>query len=413
MDLPYFCEQTFNFTSIPLFLYRNGHLTESFHNCSASFFPPQEIADCLIQGEDPVQLYGTNIPVYYGKIAVPDSDIVILAGPSPNILCREEDLRDFFHRYHIPSDIQDAYQAEFSFVPIFPLYAFCSLLQQMYHAITGERCTVMSAIPQEVDSGRELLSRRIERMEDGYHNTIYDTLIRVSPLIAAGDIHALEEYSRKAIPMNYGKFSKNAREQSLVILILSVFMSAFSVIDGGIDQQTALAMAEMYIFQGLLLKKPAEIEKLSIRSTLDFTMMARKGHRETQISPIIRKCAEQIQETIYTPVTVADLAVVSGFSQAHFSKRFKHEIGMSPSQYILKCKIDESKRLLQYSGLSIAEISSLLYFSNQSHFQRVFKSSVGCTPLQYRNKEIAGSSDDAADQTKGTSEKKHPHQENT
>jgi AraC family transcriptional regulator len=57
-------------------------------------------------------------------------------------------------------------------------------------------------------------------------------------------------------------------------------------------------------------------------------------------------------------------------------------MGVTPHQYILQCRIDKAKYLLQHSELSIADIAARVGFCDQSHFTRYFKRIVGVTPKQ-------------------------------
>lgn len=57
----------------------------------------------------------------------------------------------------------------------------------------------------------------------------------------------------------------------------------------------------------------------------------------------------------------------------YLSRRFKEETGESLTDFILKEKTEEAKRLLRYSDKSLTAIGNYLGFSSQSHFARVFK----------------------------------------
>ena len=59
-------------------------------------------------------------------------------------------------------------------------------------------------------------------------------------------------------------------------------------------------------------------------------------------------------------------------------------MGIGAAEFIMNCKLEEAKTLLEISDLSIGEISERLCFSNQSHFQRKFKERYGTTPRQHR-----------------------------
>lgn len=58
--------------------------------------------------------------------------------------------------------------------------------------------------------------------------------------------------------------------------------------------------------------------------------------------------------------------------------------GMGISQYIRRERINEAKRLLRSTELSVSEIAASVGIPDDNYFIRTFRSSVGVTPLQYR-----------------------------
>lgn len=56
------------------------------------------------------------------------------------------------------------------------------------------------------------------------------------------------------------------------------------------------------------------------------------------------------------------------FNRSYLSTKFKKETGMIISDYIMKEKIEEAKRLLRYTDKSATAIAAYLSFSSQSHF---------------------------------------------
>lgn len=58
--------------------------------------------------------------------------------------------------------------------------------------------------------------------------------------------------------------------------------------------------------------------------------------------------------------------------------------GVSTKQYLQKKLMDEAKRLLRYTDLSINEISDRLEYDNPSYFIRQFSKLTGTTPLAFR-----------------------------
>ncbi|MDD3037792.1 helix-turn-helix domain-containing protein [Bacteroides sp.] len=60
-------------------------------------------------------------------------------------------------------------------------------------------------------------------------------------------------------------------------------------------------------------------------------------------------------------------------------------LGVSAKQYIQNKVMDEAKKILVYTNLSILEIAYYLHFSSVSYFTRCFRQYTGETPSSYRN----------------------------
>ena len=70
----------------------------------------------------------------------------------------------------------------------------------------------------------------------------------------------------------------------------------------------------------------------------------------------------------------------------YFSMLVKKLSGKSAAQWIDNYVILEAKNLLKYSDMSIQEIAYQLNFSTQSFFGKYFKHQTGMSPTEYRNK---------------------------
>lgn len=93
-----------------------------------------------------------------------------------------------------------------------------------------------------------------------------------------------------------------------------------------------------------------------------------------------------IHENLDKNITLAELSNVVKMSPHYFATLFKQSTGLSPHQYVTKCRIDTAKQLLAKQELTIVEISQQVGFQNQSHFTRVFRQHVKITPKVYRDK---------------------------
>lgn len=81
---------------------------------------------------------------------------------------------------------------------------------------------------------------------------------------------------------------------------------------------------------------------------------------------------------------VEELARKARLSPARFSRRIRALFGLSPSQLVVKVRIDAARRLLLDRTTPIAGVALACGYCDQSAFSRQFKAVTGLTPAQYR-----------------------------
>jgi len=84
------------------------------------------------------------------------------------------------------------------------------------------------------------------------------------------------------------------------------------------------------------------------------------------------------------PLTLEQLAEEAHMNKYYLSHAFKREFGVSPINYMISRRIEESKYLLAETDLSTSQIAQLLGFSSLSYFSQVFRRSQDVSPMEYR-----------------------------
>ncbi|MEM1176486.1 MAG: AraC family transcriptional regulator, partial [Pseudomonadota bacterium] len=91
-----------------------------------------------------------------------------------------------------------------------------------------------------------------------------------------------------------------------------------------------------------------------------------------------------IAEHFAQVITVEALAKEAGLSPSHFAHVFKATIGVSPMQFVTSYRLEQARKRLADIELPIIDVALACGFSDQAHFSRVFKQNEGLTPSQYR-----------------------------
>ena len=95
-----------------------------------------------------------------------------------------------------------------------------------------------------------------------------------------------------------------------------------------------------------------------------------------------------IQHHLSEPISAEEMAKELFMSRPYLSAKFKEETGETLTDFILKEKTEEAKRLLRYSDKSSTAIGAYLGFSSLGHFSRVFKKYAGQAPSEYRDEYV-------------------------
>ncbi|MHC1685168.1 MAG: AraC family transcriptional regulator [Clostridiaceae bacterium] len=99
----------------------------------------------------------------------------------------------------------------------------------------------------------------------------------------------------------------------------------------------------------------------------------------------IEKVLEYMQQNFGEKLSVSDLAKFANMSESHFIRTFKKETKLSPMEYLIKLRIDKTKKLLRSNNKIITEIAIQCGFNSSSHFSTCFSKQTGITPKEYQN----------------------------
>ena len=92
-----------------------------------------------------------------------------------------------------------------------------------------------------------------------------------------------------------------------------------------------------------------------------------------------------IRENAGDEISNTEIGAIFGYHPFYVSKVLKDRKGMTLRQYIIAYRLKTSKRMLELTDKSAAEIAEECGFTDASYFTKTFKNAFGLTPKEYRN----------------------------
>jgi AraC family transcriptional regulator len=97
-----------------------------------------------------------------------------------------------------------------------------------------------------------------------------------------------------------------------------------------------------------------------------------------------RRSLAYIEANLASKMDIDDLANVVALSKSHFSRAFKHSVGLSPMEYVVVRRVERAKAMISGTREPLAEVALACGFADQAHLNRRFRDIVGISPGRWR-----------------------------
>lgn len=98
---------------------------------------------------------------------------------------------------------------------------------------------------------------------------------------------------------------------------------------------------------------------------------------------IVSRTLQYIADHVYDKLSVETVAKETGVSASHLTALFHRQMNISPGEYIRRVKLEESKALIRDGQMNFSQIAAALNYSTIHHFSRQFKDNFGISPSEY------------------------------
>jgi AraC family transcriptional regulator len=98
----------------------------------------------------------------------------------------------------------------------------------------------------------------------------------------------------------------------------------------------------------------------------------------------LRNARDWMDGNFNRAITLQDIAEVAHLNSQHFLRMFTQLFQITPHQYLIACRLEEAKRLITTSDLSLTEVCNQIGWESLPSFSMMFKHHVGCNPSAFK-----------------------------
>ena len=154
----------------------------------------------------------------------------------------------------------------------------------------------------------------------------------------------------------------------------------YSIVSKVLDQ-AELTPSNVYSRTGHLL----EFISTAVHSNYESEKHIRKA-RQYPPDDYVTYAADFIRGN-YATAKIGDVAKFVGLHRSYLTNLFKAKMGVSPQEYLMQCKLNQARKLLDETDNPIQEISRQIGYDNPLTFSKTFKSFYGVSPREYRQQQ--------------------------
>ena len=223
-------------------------------------------------------------------------------------------------------------------------------------------------------------------------NQIYLPFARKKPYfeaIAAGDAEKIAELSQKnyeypaALYNRCGSYSE-AMNKMYYEAVGAANEMCLVAIQSGLLDMVAYDIRDEFIKEFDNAVSLPDIYDLVHGMAHNYAVKMKYVLREKKRSPRLAKMMTYIEEHLTEKIELSQIADHVNLSRTYASAIFKEELGITISEFILRERMLEAKRMLRDTDLTVAAIADRLSFCSQSYFTKNFTETEGMTPVEYR-----------------------------
>lgn len=383
-DYGYLAYSLSSLAGVPVRLYRDGSFRGLYHH--TRFKPDLAIGEepKIFRSTESVSYYMDENLLYYGLFRVKKDAVALLIGPvaqTPvNTSAAVKILRTMGESASRAKELVDYFSA----MPAYPLRTFLQILCTVNYFINGEKTDVGELLLKE-----ELPALNPSAPPEPSEGTLHNTMEleeRMLSCVEHGRTEDILAMFRSPTAGRAGTMAADGLRQQKNLIICTATLVTRAAIRGGMNQEQAFALSDLYIQKAELMSDLLSLTRLNAQMVLDFTRRVEAEKAGIHQSKLVRRARDYILSHIGEAITTDALSKELGMNRTYLCKLFTEETGLTVNQYVTQVKMEEAKRLIDVTKKTFSEIAEYLGYSSQSYFQKTFKKVWNMTPGEYRSR---------------------------
>ena len=293
-----------------------------------------------------------------------------------------QNLESNLNTLHVPGSVRLDFLAILNDIPVITITRLFEYGLMLHYCLTEEHITI-SDLQHPV--AQKLTQKEIEAHRDTHASWAMEQALL--KLVEEGNLDYKQHASRLVSMVSLANLGNGdtLRHFKNVTIIFTALCTR-SAIRGGLPPEIAYNLSDMYIRGIEASRNLTEITEVNAAMQEDFVRRVHQCRSQPELSTQTQKCCYYIQTHLKEKITMQSLSSHVGYTETYLSRKFKQEMGITITEYIIRQKIEQAKQLLRADDTPISDIAEQLCFSTQSYFSEQFRRVTGFTPGEYRQK---------------------------
>ena len=201
---------------------------------------------------------------------------------------------------------------------------------------------------------------------------------------------------RSALPVDLFSawFAENEEEQEEPLVVSQTEIAeqvanvvAFQEEPATINEPTAIE--EIATEEALSIEKAQPSEETVTLPTVEDEQEVVEAPQETELNKDDERFCRKLERIVTTRMRNPNLnidiiAAQFGIGRTNFYRKVREVMGMSPNDYLRKCRMERAAELLRSTEDNVGEVCAQVGMPDAQYFSRVFKTYFGVSPSVYR-----------------------------